>query len=161
MKEYIYIIVDFLSTLPTELIVIIIAAMPVIELRGAIPVGVELGLPVFKAWYLSIIGNLLPILPILYFFQPISNIMLRFKWYQSFYNWLYNRTMRKSDRVQKYGAIGLIFFTAVPLPTTGAWTACLAAILFRIPIKMAFAAIAAGVIFAGVIVAILSGMFLG
>ncbi|OEH84669.1 ligand-binding protein SH3 [Desulfuribacillus stibiiarsenatis] len=150
-----------LSSLPNELIVVIIAALPIIELRGAIPVGVELGLPIFQAWYLSILGNLLPILPILYFFQPLSNYLMRYRIYQKFYDWLYNRTMRKSDKVQQWGALGLVLFTAVPLPTTGAWTACFAAILFRIPVRLSFSAISLGVVLAGFIVAFLSNMLLG
>lgn len=152
--------VELLAIFPVELIVIIIAMLPIIELRGAIPVGVELGLPLLEAWYLSIIGNMLFVLPVLYLFQPISNWLLRFMWYNKFYDWLYNRTMKRSDKVQKYGALGLILFVAIPLPTTGAWTACLAAILFRVPIFLAFAAIAVGVLIAGVIVALLSGIFL-
>ncbi|WP_245671905.1 COG2426 family protein [Desulfuribacillus stibiiarsenatis] len=161
MKDYILLIVDMLSSLPNELIVVIIAALPIIELRGAIPVGVELGLPIFQAWYLSILGNLLPILPILYFFQPLSNYLMRYRIYQKFYDWLYNRTMRKSDKVQQWGALGLVLFTAVPLPTTGAWTACFAAILFRIPVRLSFSAISLGVVLAGFIVAFLSNMLLG
>ncbi|MCD8509000.1 MAG: small multi-drug export protein [Bacillus sp. (in: Bacteria)] len=142
--------IENLSFLPAELIVVIISAMPILELRGGIPVAAAFGLTWYEAFIYGMIGNLLPILPILILFRPISTFMMRFPLYKRFYDWLYKRTMRKSDKVEKYGALGLILFTAVPLPTTGAYSACLAAILFFIPTRLAFIAIAFGVFVAGV-----------
>lgn len=142
--------IENLSFLPSELIVVIISAMPILELRGGIPVAAAFGLTWYEAFMYGMIGNLLPILPILILFRPISTFMMRFPLYKRFYDWLYKRTMRKSDKVEKYGALGLILFTAVPLPTTGAYSACLAAILFFIPTRLAFIAIAFGVFIAGV-----------
>ncbi len=74
---------------------------------------------------------------------------MRFGWYNRFYEWLYQRTLNKSKNVEKYGAIGLILFTAVPLPTTGAYSACVAASLFAIRFKYAFLSILTGVVIAG------------
>lgn len=142
--------IENLSFLPPELTVVIISAMPILELRGGIPVAAAFGLTYYEAFMYGMIGNLLPILPILILFRPISTFMMRFPLYKRFYDWLYNRTMKKSEKVEKYGAMGLILFTAVPLPTTGAYTACLAAILFFIPTRLAFFAIAFGVLIAGI-----------
>ncbi|WP_227937823.1 COG2426 family protein [Alkalihalobacillus deserti] len=146
IKQFIF---DHFSFLPPELLVVFISALPILELRGGIPVAHQLGFTFSEALLYGIGGNLLPIIPILLLFQPISKWMLRFKGYKRFYDWLYNRTMRKSDNVEKFGAIGLILFTAIPLPTTGAYSACLAAILFFIPFRYALTAIATGVIIAG------------
>lgn len=143
-------LVENLSFLPPELIVVVISAMPILELRGGIPFAFLAGLSYGEALFYSILGNLLPIIPILVLFRPISTFFMRFPVYKNFYDWLYNRTMKKSENVEKYGAIGLILFTAIPLPTTGAWTACLAAILFFIPFRYAFLAISTGVVIAGI-----------
>ena len=148
-------LVENLSFLPPELIVVVISAMPILELRGGIPFAFLAGLSYGEALFYSLLGNLLPIIPILILFRPLSTYLMRFPIYRSFFDWLYNRTMNKSANVEKYGAIGLILFTAVPLPTTGAWTACLAAILFFIPFRAAFLAISTGVVIAGVGVSLL------
>lgn len=143
-------LVDNLSFLPTELIVVVISAVPIIELRGGIPFAFMAGLSFPEALFYSILGNLLPVIPILILFRPLSSFLMRFSLYKSFFDWLYKRTMTKSKNVEKYGALGLILFTAVPLPTTGAWTAGLLAILFFIPFRAAFIAIFTGVLIAGV-----------
>ena len=143
-------IVENLSFLPVELIVVVISAMPILELRGGIPFAAFAGLSYWEALFYSILGNLLPIIPILILFRPLSTFLMRFPIYKRFYEWLYNRTMSKSEKVEKYGALGLILFTAVPLPTTGAYSACLAAILFFIPFRAAFIAITTGVLIAAV-----------
>lgn len=147
--------------LSKELAVILTAAVPIVELRGAIPLAAGMGIPVGKAFLLAVIGNLLPVAPLLWLLDPVAKYLSRhFAIFERFFNWLYKRTMRKSDNVDKYGALGLLIFTAVPLPTTGAWTACAAAVLFRIPFYLAFPAISIGVVLAGVIMTLISyGVF--
>lgn len=149
-------IIEHFNFLPPELIVVLISAVPILELRGGMPAGALLGLPFWSALVFSIIGNILPVAPVLLFFRPVNKWLMRFKFYERFYNWLCDRTMKKSDKVKKYGFLGLILFTAVPLPTTGAYSACLAAILFFIPFRAAFAAISIGVLIAAVIVGIVT-----
>ncbi|MCA0171731.1 COG2426 family protein [Bacillus sp. RAR_GA_16] len=150
MKEEIkQFVVENLSFLPQEVIVVVISALPILELRGGIPLAYTFDFSFFKAFSLSLLGNALPIIPLLLLFHPLSNWLMKFKWYKRFYDWLYHRTINKSKNVDKYGAIGLILFTAVPLPTTGAYSACVAAALFAIRFKYAFLSILAGVIIAG------------
>jgi uncharacterized membrane protein len=150
-------LVQLLDNFPPEIIVIIISCFPILELRGALPTALFVfNMPVGQAYVYSVIGNMLPVLPILLLFRPLSDYLLRYKWYERLYNWLYSRTMKKSKNVERYGALGLILFTAVPLPVTGAWTACLAASFFNIRIKYAFLAILAGVMLAGIIVGVFS-----
>lgn len=144
------------SLLNLELAVLLVAALPFIELRGAIPLALALGLSPQRAFFLSIIGNLLPVIPLLLLLTPLTEKLRIFKPFDMFITWLHNRTIRKSDKVEKYGPFGLIFFTAVPLPTTGAWTASLAATLFRIKLRYALPAIAFGVLIAGVVVTFLA-----
>jgi uncharacterized membrane protein len=154
-------IMENFSFLPPELIVILISAMPILELRGGLPVAYgyyEFSL--IKSFLLSVFGNVLPIIPLLLLFQPISDWLMRFTWYKKMYNWLHNRTLKKSKNVEKYGAVGLILFTAVPLPTTGAYSACVAASIFAIRFKYAFLSITTGVIVAGLGIAIVSYSFL-
>jgi len=146
----------------TEIYVFFISMLPFIELRGSVPVGIGYGLPFWEVYLISVIGNIVPILPILILFQPISKILMRYNWYQRMYQWLYKRTVKKGkDNLDRYGALGLMLFTAVPLPTTGAWTAAFLATFFQIKIKYAFPAIAAGVIIAGFIVGGLSQVLIG
>lgn len=142
-------LLTYLNFLPPELLVIIVSATPILELRGGIPLGLGFGFSFWKTLGLSLVGNLLPILPTLVLFQPLSKILLRYRWYTKFYHWLYGRTLKKSTQVQKYGAIGLALFTAVPLPTTGAYSACVAASIFALPIRFSFLSIAVGVLIAG------------
>ena len=136
-----------------ELYVLFISMLPFFELRGSIPVGISMGLPFWEVWLLSIIGNLIPVLPILLLFQPVSKILIRFKWYQGMYNWIHRRSIKKGkNKFEKYGALSLFLFTAIPLPTTGAWTAAFLASFFQVKIKYAFPAISLGIICAGLIV---------
>lgn len=139
------------------LYILFISMLPFFELRGSIPIGIGLGMPFWEVWLLSVIGNLIPILPILILFQPVSQMLLKFSWYRNMYQFLYQRTIKKGkDSLDRYGAFGLFLFTAIPLPTTGAWSAAFLASFFQIKIYYAFPAIAFGVIFAGFLVAGLS-----
>lgn len=139
----------YLSFLPPEALVIIVSATPVLELRGGVPLGMGFGFSFWKTLALCLFGNVLPILPVLILFQPISKILLRYHWYVRFYDWLHGRTLKKSDKVKKYGFLSLILFTAIPIPTTGAYSACAAASFFGIPIRYALPAIIFGVVLAG------------
>ncbi len=140
-----------------EVITLLISTLPIFELRGAIPIAVlQFNMPIAKAYILSVIGNLLPILPILYFLEPIRKLLSKIKFMDKFFTWLYDRTYKKSKNVMKYGAIGLTLFVAIPLPVTGAWTGAVAALLFEVPPKYAFPSIILGVLTAGVIVSLIT-----
>ena len=139
-----------------EALITIVASLPVSELRGAIPLGLYLKEPIIKVVLLSIIGNLLPVAPILLFLTPISEKLRHFKLWSRFFDWLFERTKIKAAVVEKYEALGLALFVAIPLPVTGAWTGCIAASLFKIRFRYAFLSILLGVIIASIIVTILS-----
>ncbi|MFA6809115.1 MAG: small multi-drug export protein [Eubacteriales bacterium] len=146
IQQFLLVNLDFL---PPELIVIIVSAFPILELRGGIPLAFGFGFSLSKTLSLCLFGNFLPIIPMLILFKPISTILLKYSWYNKYYSWLYNQTIKKSSNVKKYGALGLILFTAIPLPTTGAYSASIAASLMAIPFKYSLPAIFIGVIIAG------------
>lgn len=139
--------------IPAWLATLFIAMLPVFELRGAIPVGSQvLGLPLAEAVALSVLGNMLPIVPILLLLGPVSAWLSRWPLFERFFGWLFARTRSKSDLVRKYELVGLMLFVAVPLPVTGAWTGAAAAFLFGIRFWPALGAIFLGVLIAGAIV---------
>ncbi|MBU4340181.1 MAG: small multi-drug export protein [Euryarchaeota archaeon] len=143
-----------------ELIVVLIAMLPLAELRVSIPIAIyAFELDPFTAFYLSVIGNMIPVIPLLLFLEPVSNYLRRWRIGDIFFTWLFERTQRKhNDNFEKYGSIGLAIFVGIPLPVTGAWTGCAAAFVFGFKFKNAFLAILAGVIIAGAVVTTLTYM---
>ncbi len=151
----------FLQEIPPAIWVVITGAAPVFELRGAIPLAWQLGFDPLPAFILAVLGNLLPIIPLLLLLQIVREFLeKRVPVFQSFFAWLDRRTYKRSDRVKKYGVFGLIILTAIPLPTTGAWTASLAAVLFKLPFWSSFFAILTGVIIAGILVLLITFGFI-
>ncbi len=140
--------------LSPELAVFIAAMLPIIELRGALPMAINLfKIPWFKALLISYVGNLVPVPLILWLLEPIVKFLSRIRIFDRFFKWLFERTRRKGNKViEKYEEIGLIAFVAIPLPGTGAWTGALIAFLFGLDFKKSFLVISLGVLIAGVIV---------
>lgn len=143
--------------IPPEFIIFIVSSLPVTELRAAIPLGILImKQPVVKTYLWAVLGNMAPVAPVLFLLEPISNKLRGFKVWANFFDWLFSRTRKKAGLVEKFEALGLILFVAVPLPITGAWTGCVAAALFKMRFRAAFSAICAGIIIAGLIVTFLS-----
>ncbi|MBN1913439.1 MAG: small multi-drug export protein [Candidatus Omnitrophica bacterium] len=151
-------ILNWMKNIPREYVVMIVGALPISELRGAIPLALSFGMSVKKAFILSVIGNTLPVIPALFLLEPVSGWLRRFKIWARFFDWLFERTKKRADTVQKYEAIGLALFVAIPLPVTGAWTGIVAASLFKIRFRYAFLSILAGVVVAGIIVSVLCSL---
>ncbi|MBM3252057.1 MAG: small multi-drug export protein [Candidatus Omnitrophica bacterium] len=139
-----------------ELYVILVAAAPITELRGSIPLGLYLlGSENFwKVLLLSMIGNFLPIIPALLLLKPVSDKLRKFFLWKKFFDWFFEQTRKKADLVEKYESLGLMLFVAVPLPGTGIWAGAVAATLFKIRFRYAVVAITAGMLIAGVIVSL-------
>ncbi len=138
-------------------IVFIVSMLPIFELRGGIPLGLlHFKIPVLQNYLLCIAGNILPVLPIILYLEKIRNLLSKIKIFKKFFDWLYNRTYKRAKKVEKYGAIGLTLFVAIPLPVTGAWTGSVAAVIFDIPPRYALPAIFLGVCLAGIIVTLLT-----
>lgn len=134
----------------------IVAMLPVVELRLAIPIGVSLGLPVWQAAVISVIGNILPAPFIIAFIRVVMNFLRdKSKTMARFVAWLEKKgTGPKADRVRRCEFWGLLLFVAVPLPGTGAWTGSLVAALLDIRMRRALPPICVGVVLAAVIVSL-------
>lgn len=138
-----------------EIITLLVAALPLSELRGAIPLGIlGFGFGSLKAFLLGVIGNILPIFPILIGLEGVSNYLSKKSYrFNHFFTWLFNRTRSKhGNHFHYWGELALFIFVAIPLPLTGAYSGALAAFVFGIPKKHAFWSIVFGVLLAGVIV---------
>ena len=131
------------------MMVFAMAMVPVVELRGAIPLGISMGLPPLAVYVLAVLGNLLPV--------PFIILLVRrvFDWLRWGRFWgakiaaMERRAHLKGRLVRKYRLPGLIVLGAVPLPGTGAWTGALVAALFDIRLRSALPAILLGLLIAG------------
>lgn len=157
MELFIQELLDFLNI---ELTVMITAVLPIIELRGAIPVGIGLGLTPIHAFVLSFIGSMIPVPFILFTIRHVFNYLKKTKTFKKVIHNLTNSSLNKSGKIQKYGAWGLFVFVAIPLPGTGVWSGSLAAALLDMRFKWAFPAIFFGNLVAGlIIVSVSHGVF--
>ena len=145
--------------------VFLISMVPIIELRGAIPVAVGMGLPLIPSYLICIIGNMLPV-PFIYFFarkvliwgsdKPVIG---------KFFTFCLEKGEKGGKKLQAKAGRGLfvalLLFVGIPLPGTGAWTGTLAASLLDMDFKSSVVAVMCGVLLAGVIMALISNGVLG
>jgi uncharacterized membrane protein len=138
-------------------VIFIVSMLPIFELRGGIPLGINFyGMPWYSVVPIAIAGNMVPVFPILLLLSPLSRLLSRIPVFRRFFNWLFSRTRSRSAVVERYKAIGLMLFVAIPFPVTGAWTGSVAAFIFNIKFHNAIVSILFGVFIAAVIVTILS-----
>ena len=147
---------DFLlltTALSNRLWTFLIAMLPLAELRGSIPYAIfHLKMHWQEAFILSILGNFVPVIPYLFFLERFTERLMKYPRLNRFMTWTFNRTRSKSSAIEKFEAVGLSLFVGVPLPLTGAWSGCIAAYLFRIPMRHSIPAIFGGILIAGVLV---------
>ena len=147
-------LIPVLRDLPPAVTVALIAMLPVIELRGAIPVAAFLGLDPWESFTAAVIGNLIPVPPLVFLLEPVQ------KWlsehsrpFDRFFRWLFARTRsRHSARYEALKDVALILFVAIPLPGTGAWTGAAAAYVFGVKKRHSLGLISIGVVLAGLAV---------
>lgn len=152
-------LIGLFENIPSQISTLLMAMLPVIELRGSIPVALGIyKLSVLESFLYSVIGNIIPVIIILIFFDPISKYLrIKFKTIDRFFSWLFEKTRKRhTKKFERWGAIALITLVAIPLPLTGGYTGALAAYLFGIPFKKAFPLILLGIIVAGIIVTLLT-----
>jgi uncharacterized membrane protein len=136
-----------------EWAVFLTSMIPVVELRGALPLAINLfHIPWYKAFIISLVGNILPVPFILLFLKPVTKLLCRVPILEKFFDYLFSRTRKKSSMIEKYEELGLLIFVAIPLPGTGAWTGALLAYLMALDFKRSILFISLGVFIAGVIV---------
>ena len=145
------------TPLGEALLTMLISMLPVVELRGGLPAGVAMGLPIPAAFLASLIGNMIPVPFIILFVRPL------FKWVrvhipklEGFISHLEARARSKSGDVLCYQTWGLLLFVAIPLPGTGAWTGALIAAVLDMRLKRAVPVIFLGVVIAGLIITLLT-----
>lgn len=142
------------------LITFFLGMCPIIEIRGAIPVGVSLGLSYFESFIAGFLGNIIPIFFIVKYIGPIFEFFKRWKIFRVIIDWASNKATKKieeSTKLQNYTALGLFIFVAIPIPTTGAWVGSLIANFLHVPLKKALPPLATGVLVAGFIVLAATG----
>ncbi|HDR00112.1 MAG TPA: hypothetical protein ENN51_07515 [candidate division WOR-3 bacterium] len=143
--------------LSPEGVVLVISMLPIVELRGAVPVGINLfRIPWYAVVPLAVIGNMLPVFAILLFLNVAVRLLGRFRICRRFFDWLFARTRARSGLMRRWEFWGLVLFVSVPLPVTGAWTGSVAAVLMGLRYWRSVLAIALGVVFAGAVVTTLS-----
>ncbi|HHX51508.1 MAG TPA: small multi-drug export protein [Clostridia bacterium] len=145
-------ILKIVENLPAAWATFFLASIPVTELRAAIPIALAWGLSPTRTFAAAILGNILPIIPILLLLGPVSRSLIRFKVFRLFFKWLFTKTKRHEKKIQKYGFWGLALFVGIPLPGTGVWTGCVLAFLLGIRLIPAFVAMSLGVLVAGILV---------
>ena len=153
----------FLETVGRELCVLFCSLLPIIECRGAVPLGWALGLPWWQTGLLSMLGNLLPVPFILLFIRAVLRWMAgsRVKFFAKVAGWLDRKVQKHKGTIEKYSYLGIIIFIAVPLPGTGAWTGTLIASVLGLEPKRSFLCAVAGVLIAIVIMTVFSYCGLG
>ena len=147
---------ELLAAIPEYWRVFLLSMIPVTELRAAIPLGIAWGMQPWACFLWAIMGNFAPVIPLLLLLNPLFKLFSGIKRLSSHIAKFLEKTRAKGRQAEKYGAIGLALFVAVPLPGTGVWTGCLIAFLLGIKFLPAVLAIMAGEILAGVIVTLAS-----
>lgn len=139
------------------LTVLFMSAVPLIEQRGAIPMGIIMyKMSPVVVFFISLLGSLLPF-PFIYFFiQPIFNLIKRKTRWGRWIERLERKTLAKSDKIVKYETWGLLLFVGIPLPGTGIWTGTLAAVLLKLRFRNAFFAVLAGAIISALLLTLAS-----
>ncbi len=148
-------LISLVSTIPSWLATIVLAALPVTEAQLAIPVAIlSWKLSPFVAYGLAMLGNALPIFPLFFGFTTLRSLAERHaSWSVRWLDRLLARAHRKFGAdFEKYGVIGLVAFMAIPFPGTGVWTATLAAVALQLPWRQAISAIFCGMFLVGAIV---------
>jgi uncharacterized membrane protein len=162
MQEVCRSLQEFLTAhgIPNWLVVFIISLFPILECRlGMFTAIVLLEMNPFVGFIISFLGNILPIPFILLLINEIFELLKKIPLTRKPICWLEEKTLKKRDKIDKYGIWGLLIFVAIPLPGTGGWTGALLASLLHLDRKKSFGVICIGVFIAGLIISILSLIF--
>ena len=143
------------------LLCFLVSMVPLIELRGGVPIAVGMGLDYFSALIVCIIGNMLPV-PIIYFFARRVLLWGKDKKYiGKFFTFCLEKGQHGGEKLKSKAGRGglfvaLMLFVGIPLPGTGAWTGTLAASFLNMGIKSTTLAVSLGVLIAGIIMGVVS-----
>ena len=152
IKEYLS------SVLEPHICVFVCSLIPIVELRGAIPLGCALGLQWWESYLLSVFGNMVPVPFILLCIRWLIDVFSqsRVKFLNKFAGWLKRKAEKNTEKIQKYAFWGAALFVAIPLPVTGAWTGSLVCATIREKFWRAMLSTFIGVLIAGAIMTVIS-----
>ena len=143
----------FLSHIITNqyLYLFVISMMPIVELRGGIPVGAAMGLPFWQVYLICVLGNLFPVPFLIKFSKTVLLFLAKKRILGGFFQKIIDKANAKALTIGKYELLGLCLFVAVPLPGTGAWTGALVATALQLRLLPSCIAISVGVLISGLI----------
>lgn len=148
------------NTFSNEVALLLISMLPLIELKGSIPIGLVMGISSLKTYIISFLGSTFPAIPILLWIMPIFDWMKEKERFEKYVNWATKRADKKSGQVEKYQYLGLFLFVAIPLPGTGVWMGSLIASILGLDKLKSFVTILLGNSVAGLIIYLLSDLFI-
>lgn len=156
--EFVLQLFSGLQTVPfgKEILVFIISLMPILELRGGLIAASLLGLKALPSYFISIVGNIIPVPFILWLINSILDFMRKNKYLKKIALWLDRKVEKHKGQIEKYGFWGLVLFVGIPLPGTGAWTGCLIASVLEMDRKKSFFATLLGILMASIIMMVVS-----
>ena len=143
------------------IVVFLVSMLPIIELRGAVPVGVGMGLPFFSTYLTAAVGNMIPVPFILMLVKPVLLFMQKIKIFNKIATFFLEKGKKAGAKFGDAKYWALFLFVAIPMPGTGAWTGSLAAALLDLDKGKSLAAVLRGVLTAGIIMGIASYGVLG
>lgn len=144
--------IEIFENISHEAYVFFISMLPFFELRLSIPYGILNQLPWQETFIIAIIGNFIPIIPLLLLLEKVLNFLNRFPFFKRFYDFVMEKTHKNKGIVEKYGKLGLFIFVAIPLPGSGVYTGSAVAMLLGMKKRESFPALTLGMILAGVLV---------
>jgi uncharacterized membrane protein len=140
--------------------VFLLSAVPLIEQRGAIPLGIIIyDMNPLTVFIVSFLGSLLPVPFILLLFNTIFSWMQKYPAFNGINKFIERKLNKNTAKIEKYKEIGLITFVAIPLPTTGLWTGSAVASFLKLDFKKSFFCTALGGLISAIIITILSVVF--
>ena len=147
-----------MNLLKHYIMIFFVSMVPIVELRGAIPISQGFGLPLLQSYIICVIGNMLPV-PVIFFFARKVLIWGKDKKFiGGFFTWCLDKGERGGEKLKEKAGKGLyvalLLFVGIPLPGTGAWTGTLAASFLDMDFKKSVIACMGGVLLAGVIMGV-------
>lgn len=156
-----YRLVDIIrNNFSKEYALLLISMLPLIELKGSIPIGIVMGIDSLKTYIISFLGSSLPAIPIILWISPIFDCMRKKEKLKKYVNWATNKADKKKSKVVKYEYLGLFIFVAIPLPGTGVWMGSLIASLLGLNKLKSLIIIATGNSIAGLIIYFFSNIII-
>lgn len=160
MDQFVQGLINFFGGAPSEVIIFLVSLLPALELRGGILAAGILGVDMAKAFFICLLGTLLPVPFILLFFRKLMGWLKNTRFVKLVQR-IETKLEEKSKKIEKYKTFGLLIFVAVPLPGTGAWTGSMAAALMGMRFKHSMFSIAVGSVVADLIMCLISYGMLG